>query len=265
LGLKILLTNDDGVGSPGILLLAEALRKAGHKVFVFAPASDQSGVSHSITYFHRPCKVIELGEDMWSCEGTPADCVVLALMGGIPETPELVIAGINRGVNLGTDITYSGTAAAARQGSLCNIPSLALSLAEGESWNWDMAVSFVLDRFEQILAYWKPHSFINVNIPNKREKPSALVHAFPAFRYYSDCIDIFRAPDGHRYCFARVEENLAKPEQGSDWAVVEENNASISEIFIHPLMLESVEERTLLKEARAVKETRGGVLWQGIS
>jgi 5'-nucleotidase len=240
---KILLTNDDGVESPGILLLAEALRKAGHKVFVFAPASDQSGVSHSITYYRRSCKLIELGEDMWSCEGTPADCVALALLGGIPETPDVVIAGINRGVNLGTDIIYSGTAAAARQGSLCNIPSLALSLAEGEFWNWDMAVSFALEHFEQILAYWKPHSFINVNIPNKHEKPSALVHAFPSFRYYNDRIDIYRAPDGHRYCFAKIEGNSAEPEQGSDWAAVEENNASISEIFIHPLMLESVEGR----------------------
>jgi 5'-nucleotidase len=83
--MKILLTNDDGVDSPGIVLFAKALREAGHRVFVFAPSFDQSGVSHSISFFHSPCKISEIEKDTWSCEGTPVDCVVLALMGGVPE------------------------------------------------------------------------------------------------------------------------------------------------------------------------------------
>jgi len=255
--MKILLTNDDGINSPGILLFAGALRAAGHRVFVIAPDSDNSGVSHAITFFSHPCKLTAIGEDTWSCGGTPVDCIIIALLGGIPElcmideagnrkqtaTVDCIISGINRGANLGTDIVYSGTAAAARQGALCDIPSLALSLLEGEGansvWDWDMAVAFVLERLDEMLAYWKPHSFVNVNIPNKQEKPAGLVHAFPSFRYYNDRIDVYQAPDGNRYCFAKAGKIGTQPGQGRivDWEVVEKNNASISEIYIHPLLL----------------------------
>jgi 5'-nucleotidase len=243
--MKILLTNDDGIHSPGLTLFAEALRRAGHRVWVFAPASNQSAVSHSITFFKGARKITAIAEDTWSCEGTPADCVVIALMGGIPETPEVVISGINRGANLGTDIIYSGTTAAARQGAFYAIPSAAFSLIQGDGdvWNWDMAVSFTMEHFDRIMGYWKPDSFVNVNIPNRSEKPLKLVHAFPSFRYYNDSIDIYHAPDGCRYCFVSTGKATAKPEHGSDWEAVMENNASLSAIFIHPLLLESVIRR----------------------
>ena len=270
--MRILLTNDDGFDSPGIILLAAALREAGHRVFVVAPASNQSGVSHSISFLNGPRKLTEIAQDTWVCEGTPADCVVIALLGGIPELcvvsgsgsiivkahpassaefdhsnvvkrgspPDAIVSGINRGANLGTDIIYSGTVAAARQGALFNIPSLALSLVEGAVWNWDMAVVFAAERLAEMLSYWKPDSFVNVNIPNIREIPSSLVHAFPSLRYYNDSIDVYCAPNGDQYCFPRVGEVNVIPEQGSDWGVVEGNCASISEIFIHPVLLESV-------------------------
>ena len=253
--MRILLTNDDGVSSPGITLLAKALREAGHRVFVLAPATDHSGVSHSVSFFSGPCKLTQIDEDTWSCEGTPADCVIVALLGGIPELcivdsedgtppspPNAVLSGINRGANLGTDIIYSGTAAAARQGGLCNIPSVALSLVEGEDkiWNWETAVSFTVKNLEQILASWKPDSFINVNIPNRREMPASLVRAFPSIRCYNDRICIYTAPDGNRYCFSDAGTIGAKPEKGSDYDAVAGNNASLSEIFIYPVLRESV-------------------------
>jgi 5'-nucleotidase len=248
--MRILLTNDDGVTSPGILALAGRLRKAGHRVVVLAPESDQSGVSHSISFFRRPCKMTAVGEDTWSCGGSPVDCVVVGLLGGLPEVftmphspPDMIISGINRGANLGSDVVYSGTAAAARQGSLFDIPSVALSLLEGEEWHWDMAAGFAVERLDEIKARWKPDSFVNVNIPNRREKPRALVHAFPSFRYYNDSIEIHHAPDGHRYCFARTGKITSRPERGCDDAVTAEGNASVSEIFIHPVLLESVRER----------------------
>ena len=253
--MRILLTNDDGIASPGILLLADALREAGHRVFVIAPAWDRSGVSHSISFLNGPRKLTEIEKDTWACNGTPVDCIVISLLGGIPELcmvreggymtensspPDLIISGINRGANLGTDIVYSGTAAAARQGALCSIPSVALSLIEGPVWNWETAVIFAAERLGEMLAYWKPGSFINVNMPNRQEIPLSLVHAFPSLRYYNDRIDIYHAPDGHQYCFARAGEISANPEQGSDWKAVMENNASISEICIYPVLLESV-------------------------
>jgi len=261
--MRILLTNDDGIDSQGILLLAKALRTAGHRIFVVAPVTNCSGVSHSLSFLNRPCRLNEHGKDTWSCEGTPVDCVVIATLGGIPELcfldksgnrkaelpVDIVVSGINRGANLGTDIVYSGTASAARQGALINIPSVAFSLVEADGdysvWNWDMAVEFIVEHFDRILAYWKPDSFVNVNIPNKQEKPLSLVHAFPAFRCYNDRIDVYRAPSGQQYCFANAGKiGMVKRDSNSgiisDYEAVEKNCASISEIYIHPLLLESV-------------------------
>jgi 5'-nucleotidase len=237
--MRLLLTNDDGINSPGLLPLAAALRKAGHRVFVLAPSADRSGVSHSITFLKGPNKIVRVDEDTWSCDGTPVDCVVIGLMGGLPECapPDAIVSGINRGANLGTDLLYSGTAAAARQGALCNIPSLALSLVEGDAWYWDMAVAFADERLAEMLAFWKPDCFVNVNIPSQKEKPRGLVRAFPSLRYYNDSIETYYAPDGQRYCFARAGEISAKPEKGSDWETVAGSNASISDILIHPALL----------------------------
>jgi 5'-nucleotidase len=255
--MRILLTNDDGISSPGITVLAAALRTAGHRVFTVAPESNQSGISNAVKFFHGPSRLTQIGADTWSCGGTPADCVVIALMGGIPELclmdeswkkkqllpVDLIVSGINQGANLGTDIVYSGTAAAARQGAFFNIPSLALSLLEGDEWRWDMAAGFAVERLDEMVSYWKPDSFINVNIPNQREKPAALVHAFPSLRYYNDRIIAYQAPNGCRYCFAKSWAAAAEPEQGSDCDVTAGNNASLSEIFIHPVLRESVKER----------------------
>jgi 5'-nucleotidase len=242
---RLLLTNDDGISSPGLLMLAAALREAGHRVFVLAPAADRSGVSHSITFLNGPNRIIQVDKDTWSCDGTPVDCVVIGLMGGLPECApfDAIVSGINRGANLGTDIVYSGTAAAARQGALCNIPSLALSLLEGapskegDAWYWDMATAFVAERFAEMMAFWKPGCFVNVNIPGQKETPRGLVHAFPSLRYYNDSIETYYAPDGHRYCFAKAGKISAKPEKGSDWEAVAGSNASISDILIHPALL----------------------------
>jgi len=256
--MRILLTNDDSINSPGITLLAAALRKAGHRVFVVAPETNQSGVSNAIRFLHGPTRLTQTGADTWSCGGTPADCVVIALKGGIPELClldesgkrkqplpiDLIISGINQGANLGTDIIYSGTAAAARQGAFFQIPSLALSLLhKGDEWNWDMAVGFAVERLDEMAALWKPDSFLNVNIPNRREKPAALVHAFPSLRYYNDSIEVYQASDGGRYCFTKVWNVPVQPEPGSDCAVTAENNASISAVFIHPVLWESVKEK----------------------
>ena len=250
--MRLLLTNDDGFESPGILLLADALRGAGHRVIMVAPDRDNSGISHAITFFKGLHKLAEIGSDSFSFEGTPADCVVIALRGGLPElsmedgfAPDAVIAGINRGANLGSDLVYSGTAGAARQGAFCGIPSLALSLVQGDEkdWYWDQAVAFTVERLEEMLGYWKPDSFVNVNLPNRPEKPEGLVHSYPAFRHYKDVISVYRAPDGNSYCMASPERVNADWEAGSDCNAVINGSAAISEIFIHPLLIEDVGKR----------------------
>jgi len=245
--MEILLTNDDGIDSPGLCLLAAALRQAGHRVLTLAPDSDRSGVSHSISFLSGPCKIRKIEADSWSCSGTPVDCVVLALLGGIPGddnfVPDAVISGINRGANLGTDIVYSGTAAAARQASMAGFPAAAFSLVEGTDWHWEMAVSFITGNFQEILNFWKSGTFVNVNIPNRASLPVGLVPAFPARRCYNDTIDRYHSPSGEIYCFARGGKIGAEPETGSDHDAVSGNFASMSAVYIHPAALEEIAAR----------------------
>jgi len=258
--MEFLLTNDDGIDSPGLLLLAAALRQAGHRVLTLAPDSDRSGVSHSISFLSGPCKLSKIAEDTWSCSGTPVDCVVLALLGGIPGddhfTPDVVLSGINRGANLGTDIVYSGTAAAARQASMVGFPAAAFSLAEstdkdtnkGADWHWQMAVSFITENLREILDFWKAGAFVNVNIPNRAVMPSGLVPAFPARRRYNDSIERYLSPSGEIYCFARGGEISAEAEAGSDHDAVSGNFAAMSAICIHPAALTETAETAGRKE-----------------
>jgi 5'-nucleotidase len=247
--MRILLTNDDGIASPGIRLLAKALRSDGHRVFTVAPEANRSGCSHSIIFLSGPLKFTEIEEDTFSCSGTPVDCVVIALMGGIPEicistegtdlnmqrAPDLILSGINAGANLGTDIVYSGTAAAARQGSFFGIPSAALSLVESElPWQWESTISYISEKLISIMGYWKSGCFVNVNFPNIEKKPSALVPVFPSIRHYNDRIITYTAPEGENYCFAKTGKMRTVPEDGSDWAEVLKNNAALSVVLSQP-------------------------------
>jgi 5'-nucleotidase len=245
--MQILLTNDDGAACPGLGLLAGALREAGHRVFALAPDSDRSGVSHAISFFNAPCKLTEIEEDTWSCSGTPVDCVALALLEAIPgisvSTLDLVISGINRGANLGTDILYSGTAAAARQAALAGIPALALSLVEEDGWHWETAVSFAVKRLDKMRNFWKAGTFVNVNFPNRAEPPFGRVRAFPSRRRYNDTIDLYKSSDGAVYCFVRGGKTGADPEAGSDYEAVCGNYASVSPVYVHPVLTEDIQEK----------------------
>jgi len=255
--MRILLTNDDGISSPGITLLAKALREAGHRVFIVAPDSNRSGCSHSIHFLFEPLNLREIEKDTFSCSGTPVDCVITALLGGIPElriskedggfdmekAPDLVLSGVNAGANMGTDIIYSGTAAAARQGSLFGIPSVALSLVDGEiPYQWETVIPYIMENLALIMAYWKAGTFVNVNFPNIERKPSELVSAFPSIRCYNDFIVTFTAPHGGVYCFAKPGQTTSpceggKPEDGSDWAEVLKNNAALSVVLSQPAVI----------------------------
>ena len=248
--MRILLTNDDGISSPGITLLAAALRGKGHRVFVAAPHVNRSGSSHAISFLNEPCKLTEIEKDTWSCSGTPVDCVITALLGGIGElciaaedgklnmekAPDLVLSGINTGANLGTDIVYSGTAAAARQGSFVGIPSVALSLVESDDdWQWEPVTAYITENLRKMADFWKAGAFVNVNFPNSGSMPCALVPTFPSKRYYNDRVVNFQAPGGGLYCFAKTGKVGNIPEAGSDWAEVLKNNAALSVIQCEPV------------------------------
>jgi len=235
--MNILLTNDDGIDSGGLQKLALALRCRGHRVFVIAPDVNRSGISHALSLFGGPVKLTAQGEDTWSCSGYPVDCVVVALKGALPLKPDLVISGINCGANLGTDIIYSGTAAAARQASLNGVPAIALSLVGNSPFNWDMAATWSVDHLEELLSFWRGMSFVNVNIPNNPDFPRGMAVAWPAAKRYNDSLSIMEAPDGKRWCFLDADEDNEIPEAGSDCDIICRNLVSVSPVYNYPAVL----------------------------
>jgi 5'-nucleotidase len=162
---RILVSNDDGYFSPGIELLAATLRKLG-EVTVVAPERDRSGASNSLT-LDRPLTVRRAPNGFYSVNGTPTDCVHLAVTGLLDFTPDVVVSGINLGANMGDDTIYSGTVAAAAEGFLLGIPSLAVSLASKEGGHFDSAAAVALELAGRLLA--KPFGepvLLNVNVPD---------------------------------------------------------------------------------------------------
>jgi 5'-nucleotidase len=239
--MNILLTNDDGIESAGIQKLAEALRDEGkHKIYVLAPDGNRSGVSHSISFLYAPVRIREYSLNTWSCSGNPADCVMIAVLGGFPVKPDIVLSGINRGANLGTDIVYSGTAAAARQAVLQGVPAIAFSLAgslnvrEDEGYFWDMAVSFILKKMQDLISMCTKDNFINVNIPNNRDGPLGMLTTYPCIQHYADELSAMKAPDGSIYYFMKLESPSFRGDPGSDIEAVQRNYVSVSPVFVHP-------------------------------
>src|ERR671938_747790 len=127
---RFLVTNDDGILAHGIACLVEAAESLG-EVTVVAPDREQSGMSHSLT-LHHPIRPMERGQRRWQVAGTPTDCVMIAVEALMPERPDFVLSGINHGQNMGEDVLYSGTVAAAMEGLALGIPSMAISFAGGE-------------------------------------------------------------------------------------------------------------------------------------
>jgi 5'/3'-nucleotidase len=164
-------TNDDGIAAPGILALARKLAEIG-VVTVVAPAKEMSAVSHALT-IHEPLRFEHVGERMFAVEGTPADCVALAVGKLLPKPPDLVVSGINRGANVADDIAYSGTVAGAREAAMLGIPSMAISLASKDAnAAYGPAASFAA-QIGGIVAekkHWHRRTFLNVNVPNAKVK-----------------------------------------------------------------------------------------------
>lgn len=160
----ILITNDDGIHSPGLAALVEAMTGIGRTVVV-APDRDNSAVSHSLT-MSRPLRLRQLTEDRYSLDGTPTDCVIIGLGRVLAEKPDLLVSGINSGPNLGDDISYSGTVSAAVEGTMYGIPSLAISLAGEEPYSYKAAITIVRRLARAILTHGlPPDTLININVP----------------------------------------------------------------------------------------------------
>ena len=231
--MNIMVTNDDGITAPGIIALAAALRGLG-RVAVVAPDREQSAVSHAIT-LHHPLRAEQRGDDVFAVTGTPTDCVNLGIHNLLDFRPDLVVSGINRGGNMGDDITYSGTVSAAMEATLMGIPSVAVSLATaGDGKHYDAAAAFITRIARRIVDEGLPvDTFLNINVPDlpmERIKPPAITKQ--GKKRYQGAIEGKTDPRGKQYYWIGSIEPTYEDIEGTDFAAVIRGHISITPLHL---------------------------------
>ena len=238
--MRILLTNDDGYGAPGLDVLTKYLvtasERAGgaHEIVVIAPETERSGVSHAMS-LRNPLKVRKLETDRYTCSGTPADCVIVAGLKVMEGEVDLVISGINRGPNLGTDIIYSGTCGAARQAALVGIPAIAVSCARyAEPLDYRAGAAFVANNLDKLISIWRPDSFININAPSSGDESLPARWSIPGRNRYHDTMKSFEGAEGYLYCYLAEGRSERAFDPASDHHAVQDGFIALSLVNIHP-------------------------------
>ena len=226
----ILLSNDDGVRAPGLRALAEALDGVGD-VIVAAPDRERSATAHAISLDH-PLRVEEVQPKVFAIDGTPVDCVYLALHHLVPRKPDLCLSGINPGFNLGSDVFYSGTVGAALEAALRGVPSVALSLERMSPPDFNHAAMFARDFVEELIALGpsaiEPLTFLNVNLPAGPIKGLRVTSM--GRRIYRDQVSVRQDLRGRNYYWIGGPEQKGDDVPGSDCTAVSEGMASITPI-----------------------------------
>lgn len=235
--MKILLTNDDGINSPGLKAVEESLAGK-HEIIVVAPAEERSGFSNSLT-FHGNVKIIKMDNTHYSCSGTPADCVHRTLHGIIDGFfPDIVVSGINLGPNLGTDIIYSGTAAAARQAAIMGVPGVAVSVTSHiEPFFFEKAASFLADNIETFYSNWNEYHFININVPSTPVLLHEVMITSPARRFYEEHIGHGGFEKNGTIDITLEIKKISHDDKfGTDCYAVDNGMISISPVLLQPLI-----------------------------
>jgi 5'-nucleotidase len=244
--MNILLTNDDGVHAPGILALQDELAKYA-RVITVAPDREKSAASHQIS-IHTPVRINEIDNDIYALDGTPVDCVKFSLGGFINEKIDLVVSGINNGPNMGMDVIYSGTVAAAREALIKNVPSIAFSI--GGFFNTKQFKSAAIN-CGIITDFFLNHDiikdiFINVNVPNishediKGIKITSLGH-----RNYHEKIIKTQDPYGKKFYWLGGDIPDHNNIEGSDLTVVEQGYISITPLHLDTTAFSKIENLKL--------------------
>jgi len=224
---RILLTNDDGIHSDGLIKLEYALREIGD-VYVVAPAAEMSGASHSLT-LARPLRIRQIDERHWTVDGTPTDCITLALNKILPieEHPDICASGINHGGNLGDDATYSGTVAGALEATILGVPGVAFSLVARENFDFTEAARFAVLAIRKVLAERLPEgTLLNINIPPGEVKGAIVTrqgikNARPVISEHID-------PRGKPYFWIGEEYFNSNAAGGTDYDAIERGYISVT-------------------------------------
>ncbi len=227
----ILLTNDDGIQSPGLTALADRLAPMG-RVVVVAPDRERSAIGHALT-LHAPLRAEEVATDRWAVSGTPTDAVNLGIHGLFEGRPDLILSGINRGGNMGDDLTYSGTVAAAMEATLMGVPALAISLA-GNSFAYDDfsdAARIAAQLAAVVVEHGLPaDTFLNVNVPDVRPRGVQLTRQ--GKRIYDDAIIHNQDPRGRSYYWIGAGQLSFMPLEGTDFHAVHNGFVSVTPLHL---------------------------------
>ena len=231
--MQILLTNDDGITAEGLIALKHAL-SAHWDVVVLAPDREQSATSHSLT-LDRPLRTKRLDDRTFSVDGTPTDCVMLAMYGDLLDgKPDLLVSGINHGPNLGDDVTYSGTVAAAIEGTLLGVPSVAMSVTAWNDLLFDAAAEFAVRLVRTVLSETMPEdTLLNVNVPNL---PLGQIQGVRTTRLgrriYRDAVVKGTDPRGKPYYWIGAQDPSWTGGADSDFAAIEKGYISLTPLHL---------------------------------
>lgn len=264
--LKILICNDDGIHAEGIRVLAEWLaRKPEHEVYVVAPEQERSATGHSLT-LHKPLRVEPVTppgnvKGAWLTNGTPSDCVKLAVMEVLPCRPDLVISGINHGSNLGSEVLYSGTVAGAMEGAFLDIPSIAVSQITDHKMvmHYDAAAEVILRLVTAYpRAHLSKHSLLNVNIPNlpfAELKGTQITEL--GVRLYNDKFEKRIDPRGRSYYWLAGTAIEADETEHSDAWAVRQKMVSITPISFNMTDRKTMEKLLHLHDISSLLQNGG--------
>jgi 5'-nucleotidase len=246
----ILVTNDDGYRSEGIAALAAALRVFGD-VTIVAPVEEASAIGHALT-LRRPLRLERIGPNVYGVDGTPTDCVNVAITQVFKRLPDLIVSGINKGWNLGDDVTYSGTVAGALEGALLGVPSIAVSLAATrKEYDFSFSARAAARMADAFLRQpLPPRTFLNINVP--KGQPKGFRVTVQAKRNHVTSVAERHDPKGRSYYWIEEGQNEWEPHDRSDYQAVRDGYISVTPL--HPDLtahhaLAAVEDFAGLKEA----------------
>lgn len=226
----ILITNDDGIYSPGLSALIAALKPLG-KVITIAPDRDNSAISHALT-MNRPLLLEQLKKNYYCLNGTPADCVAIGLNKVVKTQPDLLVSGINSGPNLGDDISYSGTVSAAIEGTMYAVPSLAVSLAGKHPFSYDAAKKVIRSLADITLQSGLPaNTLMNINIPHG-EKINGLKVTRQGRRIWKQAVQEITDPFGRSHYWIGGGTPLLDVGEDTDVHALENNFISVTPIHL---------------------------------
>jgi 5'-nucleotidase len=246
---RILITNDDGIFSQGIRLLASSLAGIA-EVFVVAPDREQSATGHSLT-LSRPLRMQKVEENWYAVDGTPTDCVNLAVLKVLRDRrPDIVVSGINFGPNLGDDVTYSGTISAAFEGALLEIPSIAFSALVGENFSFDRCAAFAAELTKWALEHAKdPGVILNVNFPVGDWNGLKITKL--GKRVYTEGVIERLDPRGRKYYWIGGEQPTWHPGSDTDFEAVQAGYISLTPLHLDLTHHESIARLRPLEETLA--------------